>query len=315
MNTNDPSFELIRRCRDGEASTEELAQLESCVCEDAAFRQAYVRYINVDVALSAVAKTVPMPATSMTTSRPHRNVWLQWRPLTAAAAGMVVGLFCASVVFAYVAPSLGKAVTLLDDSFESGPAPLVTGVPVEPSRWSGDYTEIVGEQQGVKPENGKKMLRLLRGDYERKTNAEESHVADIYRLIDVRSHRQEFADGSAVVQLAAAFNAFEFPSGEIYSCRMTIHAFDAATVGNGILRKVSTWDENCLATASTGAVRLDRNPATWQRRTSDLRPPANTDFLLIHLMISAGRGNQPGASFGGHYIDDVRLTMHHSPLR
>jgi hypothetical protein len=53
MNTNDPRLELIRRCRDGEASTEELAQLDSNLREDADFRQAYVRYINLDVASSA----------------------------------------------------------------------------------------------------------------------------------------------------------------------------------------------------------------------------------------------------------------------
>ena len=41
-----------------------------------------------------------------------------------------------------------------------------------------------------------------------------SRVVDIYRLIDVRPYRQEFADGSAVVQLSAGFNAFEFPPSE-----------------------------------------------------------------------------------------------------
>jgi hypothetical protein len=73
MNTNDPRFELIRRCRDGGASTEELAQLESCLREDTDFRHAYVRYVNLDVALSAVAKAVPMPETSMTPSQPPRK--------------------------------------------------------------------------------------------------------------------------------------------------------------------------------------------------------------------------------------------------
>ncbi len=244
-----------------------------------------------------------------------RRVWFQWRPLMAASAGIVLGIFCTSIVLAYVAPSLGKAVTLLDDSFESGPPPLVTGVAVEAGRWSGDYTEVVGEQQGVKPESGQKMLRLLRADYEGKTNAKESYVADIYRMVDMRPYRQEFADGGAVVQLSAGFNAFDFPTEEIYSAKMSIHAFDAESVTNGTLRAVSAWDENCLAAASTGAARLDRKPATWERRTSDLRLPANTDFLLIHMMIQAGRGPRPEASFAGHFIDDVSVTLRHSPLR
>ena len=59
MNTNDSRFELIRRCRDGEASTEELAQLEASLLADEGFRQACVRYLNLDVALGAAVKTMP----------------------------------------------------------------------------------------------------------------------------------------------------------------------------------------------------------------------------------------------------------------
>ncbi len=120
---------------------------------------------------------------------------------------------------------------------------------------------------------------------------------------------------SAVVQLSAAFNAFEFPHGETYTGKMTIHAFAAETATNGSLRAASTWDESCLAAASTGPTRLDRNPATWQRMTTDLRLPANTDFVMIHLMIPAAPRTHTQAGFDGHYIDDVRLTLRHSPLR
>jgi hypothetical protein len=263
----------------------------------------------------AVAEPVSRPSVLPAVQSNQLGLRLGQRSLVAAAAGLVVGLFCASVLFAYVASSLGKVLTLLDDSFESGPAPLVTGVPVEPGRWSGDYSEVVGEQQGVKPESGRKMLRFLRADYEGKTNTKGSHVADIYRLIDVRPYRQEFADGSAVVQLSAGFNAFEFPHGETYTGKMTLHAFDAETATNGSLRAASAWDDSCLGAAATGPTRLDRNPATWQWMTTDLRLPANTDFVMIHLMIPGGPGSHTQAGFAGHYIDDVRLTLRHSPLR
>jgi hypothetical protein len=122
-------------------------------------------------------------------------------------------------------------------------------------------------------------------------------------------------DGSAVVQLSAAFNAFAYPSSETYIGTITIHALDAGSVTNGSLRAPSARDDTSLAVASTGGVRLDRNPATWQRLTSDLRVPANTDFLFIHILIPAGRGTREKAGFGGHYLDDVSLTLRRSPLR
>jgi hypothetical protein len=317
MNTD--WHDLIQRHIAGLTTDEEAAHLQDSLQRDDAVAQLYLRYMNLDVALEGHASS-SASMSEMLVSPTHGETrrwtsWLSWRPVTAAAAGLVIGLFCASVVFAYVAPPLGKVVALLDDSFESGPAPLVTGIPVEPGRWSGDFTEVVGEQQGVSPESGKKMLRFLRADYEGKPNAEASRVADIYRLIDVRSYRQELADGSAVVQLSAAFNAFEYPLGETYIGTITIHALDAGSVTNGSLRALSARDDTSLAVASTGLKRLDRNPESWQRLTGDLRVPANTDFLLIHILIPAGRGTLEKAGFGGHYIDDVRLTLRRSPLR
>lgn len=163
-----------------------------------------------------------------------RSRWLQWRPLASAAAGTVIGLVCASVAWAYVAPSLGKVITLLQESFESGPAPLVTGVPIEPGRWSGDYSEIVGEQSGVKPESGKKMLRFLRGDYEGRS-IPSSHSSDVFRLVDVRPYRREFADSGAVVQLSAVFNAVAFSEDENFGATLTIFALDASLVGNELV--------------------------------------------------------------------------------
>ncbi len=317
MNTD--WHDLIQRHMAGTLDDAENDALQDALSTDAELRRMYLHYMNLDVALEAHASTANATRHLLMAlpecNTPRGTRWLSWRPLTAAAAGIVFGIFCTSVVFGYVAPSLGKVITLLQESFEAAPAPLVTGVPIEPGRWSGDYSEVVGEQQGVKPESGKKMLRLQRGDYEGKTNAKGSHVADIYRLIDVRPYRQEFADGSAVVQLSAGFNAFEFPHGETYTGKMTLHAFDAETATNGSLRAASAWDESCLGAAATGPTRLDLNPATWQWMTTDLRLPANTDFLLIHLIIPGGPGTHAQEGFAGHYIDDVRLTLRHSPLR
>lgn len=241
----------------------------------------------------------------LTSSRP---VWLQWRPLAAAAAGIVFGILCTSVVFAYVAPLAGKMVKLLQESFESGPAPLVTGVPVVPGRWSGDYSEVVGEQQGVKPEHGQRMLRFLRADYEGKANAG-GYVADVQQLIDLRPYQREFADGGAVLQLSAGFNAFEFPASESYGGLMSLHALDAEMVTSGFMDDRQMLNAESLAMASSSRLLLDRSPATWQRLTTELRLPPNTEFLLIRVGVTHVTKAQRRSEFDGHYLDDVRVVV------
>jgi hypothetical protein len=218
-------------------------------------------------------------------------------------------MFCTSVVFAHVRPSLGKVLTLLQEGFESRPAPEVTGLPREIGKWSGDFTEIVSEQQGVKPASGKKMLRFLRADYEGKVKPEGSYFSDVYRLVDVRAYRREFGDGGAVAQLSAVFDAFAFPSGESFDCSVSLHALDAETALALRENPNANITRESLAMACSNRARLDRDPKTWQPVSAELRLPAHTDFLLLHLAVAHSTASQRRVTFDGHYLDDVRLTL------
>jgi hypothetical protein len=303
--------ELIQRYIAGTTTAEEAMSLQQSLKTDAKLRTLYLDYVNLDVALEAkaeAAEMIPDSRQHALVHPRHRNVWLQWRPVMAAAAGIVFGILCTSVVFAYVAPLAGKAIQLLQESFESGPAPMVTGVPVEAGLWSGDYSEVVGEQQGVKPAGGKKMLRFLRADYEGKTTAN-GYVADLYQLIDLRPYRSEFADVGAVLQFSAGFNAFEFPANDAYGCLMSMHALDAEMVRNGEMSDRQELNAEALAMTSSNRLMLDRDPATWQRQTAELRLPPNTEYLLIHVAVSHATKSQRRAVFDGHYLDDVRLVL------
>ena len=302
MNPN----ELIQHYLHGEATDAEVAELDRLLASDRALRRKLIIETGIDAGLCEIARE---RASQLSVVAPRRSVWLSWRPLTAAAAGIVLGMFCTSIVFAYVAPSLGKVITLLQESFESGPAPLVAGVPIEAGRWSGDYTEVVGGQQGVKPESGTKMLRFLRADFEGKVKPEGSYISDVYQLIDVRPYRREFADGGAVVQLSAAFNAFAFPAEEAFGCSVSLHALDAETAMNGSTRIGETLLTDCLAMARNSRLKVDRDPVTWQRLNAELRLPSNVDFILIRIGLEHSNKARRRVTFDGHYLDGVRLTL------
>lgn len=309
MNSEHERLELIRRRLDGTATAEDTDALQEALRADAAFRRQFARYANMDAALGrGRLALVPVAQAEQAPRRSPKFGWFQWRPAMAAAAGIVFGILCTSVMFAYVAPLAGKAIQLLQESFESGPAPMVTGVPGEAGRWSGDYSEVVGEQQGVKPASGKKMLRFLRADYEGKANAD-GYVADLYQLIDLHPYRSEFADGGAVLQFSAGFNAFKFPANEAYGCLISMHALDAETVKNRTMSDRQMLNAEALAMTSSNRLMLDRNPATWQRQTAELRLPPNTEYLLIHVAVTHATKSQRRAVFDGHYLDDVRLVL------
>jgi hypothetical protein len=236
--------------------------------------------------------------------------WFSWRPVTMAAAGLVFGLLSASMVFGFAGRSLEKVALLLQESFESGPAPLVTGVPQELNQWSGDFSEIVGAQQGVKPKDGRRMVRLLRSDFEGITSSKPTRQGDLMRVVDERSFLREASGGEAVITLSALFNTATLPDSESYDGVVTLWAHGARF----------TTEENLMEDAlahSVGMCRpLDRDPATWQNVSTRLLLPPGTEMVLLKISFrpkpESGESLSPQSAhvtFAGHFVDDVRASV------
>ena len=248
-------------------------------------------------------------ATNM--ARQTRTRWFSWRPLTAAAAGIMVGMFCTSVVFGFgVVRSLERVVSLFQESFESGPAPLMTGIPQEVNLWSGDYSEIVERYDGVKPVQGTKMARVLRSDFEGKTSSKPSVQGDLMRGVDVRPFLREANGGEVVFTLSALLNTAPFLEAERYEGAVTLWA-----LGPQLPTEESLMDD-ALA-HSVGLCRpLDRDPATWQRASTRLLLPPGTERVLLKVsfspMSASGKSQSPlpdHVTFAGHFVDEVRASV------
>lgn len=93
MSQRKTQLEMMRRCLDGEANDEEFARLEELLRNDPDFREDYLRYLNVDLALAAL----PQP----TSRRSHdplqhleeqKSAWRLFRGIVgwAAAIGLLL---------------------------------------------------------------------------------------------------------------------------------------------------------------------------------------------------------------------------------
>jgi len=229
-------------------------------------------------------------------------------------AGVVFGLFGASVLLGF---GLGgrrteKVTSLFVESFESGPAPLVTGVPQQLNQWSGDFSELVGEQQGVKPAHGTKMIRILRSDYEGKISSKRNFQGDLMRVVDVRPFSREINGGEVVLSASALFNAANFPEAERYYGVVTLYAVDEIGYNEKNLLNDS------LAHSCNGlGLSLDRNSTTWESATTRLQLPTGTHFVVVKVSVRRMPKNKEPLStlpnpitFSGHFVDDVRASIH-----
>lgn len=304
MNTNDPRFELIRRCRDGEASTEELAQLNYSLREDTDFRQAYVRYINVDVALSAVAKVLPMPEEPMTPSRPSRSAWLSWRPLTAAAAGIVFGMFCTSVVFGYVAQraALMKKIPLavFDPGFEDVEPPLDDGLPKRVGQWGVDSARLVPAENGVQPLEGEHMLRLEPIPREKQVK---NHTSRVYQLLDLRAQPQEILAGDAEVQVTASFFVTRHDFNSRYLIRVIALDEPPETA------TTEFWSKTERDDVVSVSQRYDRMLGDGGWQTCSLKIPLPRGAKTLVFILGAMPLEDASVQASVHYLDDVQVSL------
>jgi hypothetical protein len=309
--------QLISAHLHGALTSEQRAELEQRLLHSANDRHRFWEEADTHALLHAYSQTGLgemqgiEPLTPLPSARVRRY---QWRPLTAAAAGLVAGLFSASLVFGFVVPSLKTRIEILSDGFEFGAKPAVDGrQPFDPGGWGGDFTEVVGAQGRVKPAEGGRMLRFLRADYEGR-HLPESFSCDSFRLIDLRPYKKEFAYGTAVVRLSALFNGEVNAADGPFACGLMLYALDADLVAE---RKAGTFTDSIrkrmLANSSSTRVRLDADPQTWQRADNELRLPPGTDYLMVQV----GMGNESKLAnarrdaFAAQFVDRVQVVLGH----
>jgi len=324
MNTDDSSsshrsleqrlLHLLQVVRDTH-DTSARAELNTLLRENADARSTMARLMVDEQSLisrlrddSIVALLEPAPKAETPLRTSPR--WFAWRPLTAAAAGLVIGLFSASMVFGFGARSIEKVISLLQESFEGGPAPLVKGIPQEMNLWSGDYSEVVERYEGVKPKDGTKMVRMLRSDFEGKASSMPNRQGDLSRIIDVRSFMRDANGGEFVMTLSALFNAAPFPDSQRYDGVVALYALgELGSTEESLM-------EDALAISNGSCNSMDRDSATWQRASTRLLLPTGTEFVMLKVSFRRwpkGSGDQPSLpdlmTFAGHFVDDVRASV------
>lgn len=119
MKSDDLKMELVRQYLAGDASKEEILSLEAMLSTDAQLRRDFLAYARVDSALAAAARP-PLLATSPPLKL--RN----WRPLTVAAAAVVLLTGLAWRFLPFRQPALGVVTQVLNaESSVDGTRPVV----------------------------------------------------------------------------------------------------------------------------------------------------------------------------------------------
>ncbi|MBI5394030.1 MAG: hypothetical protein HZA91_01905 [Verrucomicrobia bacterium] len=316
--------ECIQRYVNGQATPEEAAALQKALKEDAEMRALYLDYMNLDVALGAAAEAAAMtgnlPARAQASQIMARtsgwHAWLSWRPFTAAAAGLVAGLFCASVVWAYAGPwavaTVSQLFQLKDGGFEGRAGRVPSGFPMETGVWRGDVAEMT-TTDAIAAKEGRQVLRFIEAEPAAGAPDGPADGCDVFQIVDLRPLRGAIIAGRSSLELSASFADTRRATGEPID--FFCHLYVCRGQPESARRQWVASPREALAFAAGGfTTTCGAEKAAWRTQTVRVLPPPDSDFAVVLVTaVRHGGSSTTPARFGEQFVDDVKLVLRTQP--
>ncbi len=299
-------LDLLHGYLNGTLDEADFARFQSLLRDSAEARRTLRSLSTVEAKLTQHAaihpETVRLLSETARQSGPSFR-WLSWRPLTAAAAGIVFGMLCTSVVFGFVGHHGVQKTSLavLQPSFEDAQMPLARGFPPAASLWTGDVSKVVPAENGVTPKDGHHMLRL-------ETNAHGKSVLfpRLYQIIPLSPSGSPLRE----IEVSASFTSADPDSSPHYTVRA--YAVNEAPERLGPDWFARHWfiqrDES-IASAETGFENPPGN-AKWQSISLRMQVPSKARCLVVFFGVKNQAKSQARKP---HYLDAVQVSFVESP--
>jgi hypothetical protein len=300
---NDPTHpewhRLFNAALNGTLTAAERPQLAALLKSSAEARELWFLYHDNECGLSELKNTAATTAASVTPrsgpSSRGTSPWFQWRSLTAAAAGLVIGMFGVSVVYGIaIRRGLEKRTPLavFAPGFENAQMRLVKGVPRGTGQWGGDAAQVVAGENGVPAKEGQFMLRLeppARGPWR------------MYQVLDLQSLPAGGSGESREIEISASFAAADSEA----SVRFMLRAFAITEAPEEIDAAWFGRRDESIASVTRG---LDVLPGAqgWQTLGVSMHVPRTARSLVLFLGV---RTPDRAARGSPMYLDDVRVSL------
>ena len=160
MNKSPEHENLIDRYLTGMADEVDVEQLETLLKTDEELRQTFLAASRIDSHLREQAEQLTLVKEEI--SRPLKSHFAWINP--GAAAGLLIGLLSASVVWAYVVPRGGEITRtsqeIVSEGFEDSDIELPIHLPVKANEWCGRLDSVT-PKGGISAVEGKRVGRLI----------------------------------------------------------------------------------------------------------------------------------------------------------
>jgi len=296
MDKSQEHEELIDRYLTGMADEAEIAQLDELLKTDEELRQSFLAASRLD---SYVREQAEQPVIEkVELSRPHkfRFAWIT----PGAAAGLLIGLFSASIVWAYAIPR-GAAITrtsheVVSENFEDSEMKLSGRFPFKANQWFGQVVSVSPED-AVSAVQGSRVGQL--SPVSGKRCAFARYVVDL-------SDYPELANGHVrSLEVKASFSAPVTEQAPGF--RVELAAFSQAPEDvRPVWNDRENFDDRVLQEVGRNYIPKRDKQAAWHEVSASLEIPQGSRSVVVSLGVRRLDPDKPVSYF---YLDAIQVQL------
>ena len=293
---------LIDACLDGRLSEAEADRLSQWLEESGKARQRYWHLASIHGMIEQSMQSASLKAATgetlvgpVTTEERFR-----WSRISSTAVGILIGIFSASMVWAYAVPRVkqtrDESKEIVFESFENPENKWTRRFPVIANQWSGGVRSVPVSDD-VPALDGTCI-----GQFIAPTTWKFAYAR---HLIDLDEHPKRDEEHIRSVQVEASFLTSNPQQSSVFQIRLAAFSQEPEAV-----RPI--WNDHDLL-FDTVLGHVGRNYTTelgqqtgWHKLRAAIEVPPGTRSVVISLGV---RGDESGSATSDHFVDAVRVRL------
>ena len=304
-NTSDLD-DLLNKYLEGNLSEEETLALSNRIEQSNEVRERYWELASVHGMVEQTMQTASLQATTgRESAEPERRTRIPGLSgIKTGIAGLAIGVFSASVVWAFNLPQDKKSNQevrkIVTESFEESDSGFKGRFPTEAGKWFGEMSSI-SEDEMISSVSGFSVAKFLD-----KSKAKFTYAR---YLIDLDEYVKPGQNQSRSVRVEASFFASNPDKSSVFQIRLAAFSQEPQEV-RPIWNDQEVLFDQVLQHVGRNHITKPGQKPDWQRLEASIDIPPGTRSVVISL--GAGMVDSK-ADKSNHYLDDVRVSLVDSP--
>ena len=298
--------DLLNRYLNGNLSEEDARALSTQIEESAEVRERYWELASIHGMVEQTMQSVSLQATTgKESAEPERRPRaLGLSRIKTGIAGLAIGVFSASVVWAFNLPQDNqpqpKIQEIVSEGFENPEQNFKRRFPYEAGKWFGDISSISADQ-AISSASGVRVAQFL--------DNPKTKFAYARYLIDLESYAEVYPTHTRSLRVDTSFLASNLDESSVFQIRLAAFSQVPHEV-----RPI--WNDNevlfdqVLQHVGRNHITKPGQDSEWHKLGASIEIPPGTRSVVISL--GAGMVDSSDDK-SNHYLDDVRVSLVDSP--